>query len=263
MRAQRRCTRLDLELNGRSVLVTGASRGIGRAIAEAFAAEGADLTICARGAETLHATAGAIAAASGRQVVPAAIDVTDADACAALIARHVETFGGLDVLVNNAGATFREGERDEQWRASFELNVLAAVRLAELAKSHLAASELGSIVNVSSIYGRESGGPPQYNATKAAQIAMSKAFALDWAAEGIRVNNVAPGSIAFEGGSWGRRLVEQPEAMAAFIEANIAAGRFGTPEEVASVVTFLASPRASWVLGATVNVDGGQSRSNI
>ncbi len=250
-------------MTGRSVLVTGASRGIGRAIAEAFAAEGADVTICARGAEALHATAEAIAADSGRQVVPVALDVTDAAACEALIASHLETFGGLDVLVNNAGATIREGDSDERWRASFELNVLAAVRLAELAKAHLAASPLGSIVNVSSIFGRESGGPPQYNATKAAQIAMSKAFALDWAAEGIRVNNVAPGSVAFEGGSWGQRLVDDPDGMAAFIEQNIAGGRFGRPEEVANVVTFLASSRASWILGATVNVDGGQSRSNI
>lgn len=254
---------MDLELTGRSVLVTGGSRGIGRAIAEAFAAEGADLTICARGAEALHATAEAIAADSGRHVVAAVHDVTDAAACEALVARHVETFGSLDVLVNNAGATVREGDSDERWRASFELNVLAAVRLAELAKPHLAASTLGSIVNISSIFGREAGGPSQYNATKAAQIAMSKAFALDWAADGIRVNNIAPGSIAFEGGSWGRRLVDDPEGMAAFIASNIPGGRFGQPEEVANVVTFLASARASWVLGATLNVDGGQSRSNI
>ncbi len=254
---------MDLDLTDRSVLVTGASRGIGRAIAEAFAAEGADLTICARGEEALNATAKEIASTSERRVLPTVIDVTNAEACTVLVAGHVEAFGGLDGLVNNAGATIREGDSDERWRASFELNVLAAVRLAELAKPHLTLSSLGSIVNVSSIYGREAGGPPQYNATKAAQIAMSKAFALDWAAEGIRVNNVAPGSIAFEGGSWGRRLVDDPDGMAQFIDANIPGGRFGVPEEVAAVVTFLASPRASWVLGATVNVDGGQSRSNI
>jgi 3-oxoacyl-[acyl-carrier protein] reductase len=141
--------------------------------------------------------------------------------------------------------------------------VLATLRLMELARSSLIASDAAAVVNISSIYGRESGGPATYNATKAAQIALSKSYALDWAKDGIRVNNVAPGSIAFEGGSWGRRLIEAPEAMQQFIATQIAAGRFGRPEEVANAVVFLASSAASWVLGATLNVDGGQSRSNI
>jgi 3-oxoacyl-[acyl-carrier protein] reductase len=133
----------------------------------------------------------------------------------------------------------------------------------ELARPQLVASDAASVINMSSIYGRESGGGASYNATKAAQIALSKAYALDWAKDGIRVNNVAPGSIAFEGGSWSRRLVEEPEAMQQFIATQIAAGRFGRPDEVANTVVFLASSAASWVIGATLNVDGGQSRSNI
>lgn len=256
---------VDLHLAGRSVLVTGASRGIGRSIAEAFAAEGARLMLCARGADALEATRAAIAAAHpGAQVEALAADVTSPEEAERLVTAAIEAYGALDVLVNNAGATVRGGTLDDDWRGSFELNVLAATRLMELAKPHLQRADGGgAVVNVSSIYGRESGGPPQYNATKSAQIAMSKAYALQWAADGVRVNNVAPGSIAFEGGSWGRRLAEDPETMARFIEQQIPGGRFGRPEEVAAAVVFLASSAASWVIGATLNVDGGQSRSNI
>ncbi len=255
---------MDLGLAGRSVLVTGASRGIGRAIAAAFLAEGSRVLIAARGPEDLLAAAAALrTGAPGGQVEAVATDVTSEAGAQALVARAVAVFGGLDVLVNNAGATVRGGTVTEDLQRSLDLNVIAPVRLMELAKPHLQASGQGSVVNISSIYGRESGGPPQYNASKAAQIAMTKALALDWARVGIRVNNVAPGSIAFEGGSWGRRLQEDPQGMAAFIAQNIPAGRFGTVDEIARTVVFLASPAASWVIGATLNVDGGQSRSNI
>ncbi len=256
---------MDLELAGRSVIVTGASRGIGLAIAEAFAREGARLTICARGPEAL-----AIAAKTlwelGAEVEAVEADVTQADDASRVVAAAVARFGGIDVVVNNAGGSSRETDPVRAFEGSFALNVSSALRMAELARPHLARSDAsggGAVVNISSIYGRESGGGAAYNATKAAQIAMSKALARDWIREGIRVNNVAPGSIAFEGGSWGRRLVEEPERMRAFIASDIPAGRFGRPEEVAAVVAFLASGRASWLVGATINVDGGQSRSNI
>ncbi|MEZ4502135.1 MAG: SDR family NAD(P)-dependent oxidoreductase [Dehalococcoidia bacterium] len=252
---------MDLELRGRSVIVTGASRGIGLAIARALAEEGARLTICARDEAGLRAAASDLETI-GAEVEAVAADVTQAADCERLIEAAATRFGGIDALVNNAGGTVREGDLEARWAGSFGLNVLSAVRLMELAKPHLVAAG-GAVVNISSIYGRESGGAATYNATKSAQIAMSKALALEWAREGVRVNNVAPGSIAFEGGSWGRRLVEDPDGMAAFIARDIPAGRFGKPEEVGAVVAFLASPRASWVMGATINVDGGQSRSNI
>lgn len=254
---------MDLGLTGRSAIVTGASRGIGLAIARALAAEGARLTICARGAEALE-QARAELAATGAEVRAVTADVTDAADCAHIIETAAEAYGGIDALVNNAGGSAREGAIEERFRGSFELNVVSALRLCELARPHLArATGGGAIVNIGSIYGRESGGSPEYNATKSAEIAMSKALALAWAAEGVRVNTVAPGSIVFEGGSWGRRVAEDPDGMREFVAQHIAGGRFGLPEEVAAVVTFLASPRASWVIGATVNVDGGQSRSNI
>lgn len=254
---------MDLGLAGRSAVVTGASRGLGRAITEALAAEGARVTMVARGLETLERTASEIRAAGGT-VHPVAADITSADDCRRVIAEAVAAHGGIDVLVNNAGGGGpADLDTEARWRMAYELNVMSALRLMELAKPHLQASGQGAVINISSIFGREVGGPPHYNANKAAQIGMTKAFALDWAKEGIRVNSLAPGSIAFEGGSWGRRIQEQPEAMAQFVAQNIAWGRFGRPEEIGAVVAFLASPRASWVVGATLNVDGGQSRSNI
>jgi 3-oxoacyl-[acyl-carrier protein] reductase len=257
---------MDLGLDGRSVIVTGASRGIGRAIAGAFAAERARLTIVARTKADIEATASVLHAAyPGVAVLPVTADVTDGADAARIVAAAVQAYGGIDVLVNNAGGTVRDGSIEEKFEGSFGLNVTSAVRLMELAKPHLAASSAAAVVNIASIFGREfhPAGAAQYTTTKAAEIAMTKAYGMAWAAEGIRVNSVAPGSIAFEGGSWGRRLEQDPEGMKRFIADNIASGRFGRPEEIAAAVVFLASAQASWIVGACLNVDGGQSRSGI
>jgi 3-oxoacyl-[acyl-carrier protein] reductase len=252
---------MDLGLKDNVAIVTGGSRGIGRAIAMTLAAEGCNVAICARGEEKLRETEGELKA-TGVKVHAGVVDVSKAGEVEAFVDEVAKTLGRVDALVNNAGGA-RQGDDDETWQAAIDVNLMAAVRATRAAVEHMRSNGGGAVVNITSIWGRESGGPATYNAVKSAMTSHAKQLALQLAPEGIRVNSVAPGSIAFPGGGWQRRLEQDPEGMAAFIKQNIPSGRFGKAEEVANAVVFLCSPAASWVTGVALNVDGGQSRSNI
>ncbi|WP_042355628.1 SDR family NAD(P)-dependent oxidoreductase [Bacillus rubiinfantis] len=253
---------MDLQLTGKNVLITGGSKGIGKAIAKVFVAEGANVAISGRGIEALKQTQIEL----GEKMSIIQGDVTDAEDRKHLFEKFMEQYGTIDVLINNAGGSnggkATETEMDLFYEA-MELNYFSAVHLSKLAVKQMKTQRSGSIINITSIYGRESGGKITYNNAKAALISFTKSLADEVISDGIRVNSIAPGSILHETANWQRRLEADPEGIKEFVNKEIPAGRFGTPEEIANVAAFLASEKAGWIVGASINVDGGQSKMNF
>jgi 3-oxoacyl-[acyl-carrier protein] reductase len=241
------------EWTGRRVVVMGGSRGIGRSIALGFAAGGAAVAICARGADALERTRAEL----GSSAFAASVDLADADAIARFLPQAADALGGIDVLINNASG-FGSADDEAGWAASVAVDLMAIVRASQAATPFLKQRPGGAIVNISSISAfRATKRNPPYGAIKAAVMHYTASQAKMLAAEGLRVNCVCPGSIEFPGGTWEQRRTSDPALYNGTL-AQIPFGRMGKPEEVANMVLFLASSKASWVTGQSIVVDGGQ-----
>ena len=249
---------MDLQLNGKTALVTGGTRGIGRAIVEAFATEGANVAFCARDAAEIADTEAALAD-SGVKVEGAILDVGDGDGVAAWVDDVAGRFGGLDAVVSNVSA-LAIPDTAENWEASLRVDLMGTVRLMKAAIPQVRRSDSPSLVAISSVSGREvdfASGP--YGTVKSALIAYMAGLAFQLADAGIRANTVSPGNTYFDGGVWQGIESGSPEMFTESLALN-PTGRMGTPQEVADVVVFVSSPRASRMTGANVLVDGGLSR---
>jgi 3-oxoacyl-[acyl-carrier protein] reductase len=247
---------MNIDLTGKQAVVAGGSRGIGRAIALAFAEAGAGVSICARGAEALGKARDDIAR-HGHTAHAVSCDLADAAAIPRYIEAAADALGGIDILVNNASG-FGTSDDEVGWEKSISVDLMATVRATRATLPYLEKSDAGAIINISSISGfRASARTPPYGAVKAAILEYTQTLAAQLARQHIRVNCIAPGSIEFPGGTWERAKNHNPPLYAAILR-SIPFGRLGRPEEVASVALFLASPLAGWVTGQNIAVDGGQ-----
>ena len=252
---------MDLQLKGKTAVVTGATRGIGRAIAEEFAGEGANVAICARNAEQVAEAVKALEA-RGVKAFGQAVDIADGPALKAFVTAAGEALGGIDILVSNASALV-QGNAEDAWKAMFDIDMMGAVRTFEAARPFLekAAEAKGdaAFLITSSISAAETDDPNCYGAMKAAQIHFAKGVARQGAPKKVRCNVVSPGTVFFEGGVWGNVKAGMPAFFEQMIKRN-PTGRMATPEEIAAATVFLASPRSAFTTGINMVVDGAISR---
>ncbi|MHB8187986.1 MAG: SDR family NAD(P)-dependent oxidoreductase [Dermatophilaceae bacterium] len=255
---------MDLGLQGKRALITGASRGLGLAIADALAAEGADVALLARGKDGLDAAAEQVRRHGGR-VITRVVDVSDHAALSASVDDVASNLGGLNRLVANAGGTVGANLLNSSaadFNATFELNVGHAANLVRSAYPHLVRAGGGAVVLITSITGSRVAPRTTYAVAKAAEIHLARVLAEELAPDKIRVNAVSPGSILFPGGGWDKMRRDDPDVFTAFESREFPWGRLGTPQEIGDVVAFLLSERASWVTGAEIVVDGAQQRAS-
>lgn len=248
---------MDLGLKGKKAIVTGGTRGIGRAIAETLVAEGADVAICARNADQV-AEAVAALKKSGTNVIGAVVDIADGAALQKWVADAAKDLGGLDIVVNNASA-LAQGNKEDAWRACFEIDVMGAQRVCEAALPFLeksaAANGDASVVIISSISAAETSAAGAYGALKASQIHLAKGLAKEHAGKHIRFNTVSPGTVYFKGGVWNMVEDHMPDMFKATMARN-PMGRMATPQDIANATVFLSSPASSFTTGINMIVDG-------
>src|SRR4051812_20681993 len=245
---------MDLELKDKRVAITGGSKGIGRAIADGFATEGADVSICARNAADVTAAVAALKA-KGVKAFGQALDVADGPALATWVAASAAELGGLDALVCNVSA-LAVGDTKESWERSFTVDMMHTVNAVQAAVPHLEKSTAASIVLISSVSGFEVDfAAGSYGAIKAALIHYAKGLSRQLVAKGIRVNCVSPGNTYFDGGIWQNIEKNMPDLFASTLKVN-PTGKFGTAQEVANGVVFISSPMASRISGTNLVIDG-------